>query len=93
SCSTELISRVFEVSPGGIAVVREQDNQILLVNRQFEALTGYSQAETTGRSTADLKLWANNQERLNLISRLRNEELVQGYEASFRHRDGSLFPS
>jgi len=92
SCSSELITRVFEASPSGIAVVREKDHQILLINRQFEALSGYSVADATGRSTLDLKLWANKEERLALINRLRNEELVQGFDASFRHKDGSLFP-
>jgi diguanylate cyclase (GGDEF)-like protein/PAS domain S-box-containing protein len=92
SCSSELIARVFEASPGGIVVVREQGSEILLINRQFETLTGYSPADVAGRSTSDLNLWGNKEERLTLINRLRNEELVQGFDASFRHRDGSLFP-
>jgi len=92
SCSTELITRVFEASPSGIVVVREQDSSILLVNRQFETLTGYCLAEVKGRSTAELNLWGNNEEQLSLINRLRHEELVEGFNASFRHRDGNLFP-
>lgn len=92
SCSTELISRVFEASPSGIVVAREQDSSILLVNRQFETLTGYCLAEVKGRSIAELNLWGNKEEQFSLINRLRHEELVEGFDASFRHRDGNLFP-
>ena len=92
SCSRELTARVFELSPGGIAVVRQTDNRIILVNHQFEVITGYSQEGLIGQSTTELALWQNSSEQLTLINRLRHEDTVQGYEATFRRSDGSLFP-
>ncbi len=41
SSSHQLIIRAFHGSPNGIAVVRDQDRQILVVNQRFASMTGY----------------------------------------------------
>jgi len=90
--SRELVARVFEISPVGIAVIRQSDNQMLLANRQFENLSGYSLQELMERSTTDLKLCNYPEECLTFSNKIRDEEKIEGFEVTFRRSDGRLFP-
>lgn len=88
--SHELITRAFHASPNGIAVVRDHDRQILLVNQRFAGMTGYTVANIIGRSDSDLNLWENSAERLDLIRQIRTNGVVQGLEVTLRKQDGTL---
>lgn len=88
--SHELITKAFHASPNGIAVVRDQDRQILLVNQRFAGMTGYTVAAIVGHSDSDLKLWEHSSERLELIRQIRDNGTVQGLEATLRRQDGTL---
>ena len=46
-----------------------------------------------GRTTADLGIWVNPEERDMYISRLRKDGAVSGQEVMMRRRDGSVFPA
>ncbi len=92
SISRDLITKVFEISPIGIAVIRQPDNLILLANLRFETLSGYSLQELIGRSTTDLKLWSCAEEWLKFTERIRDKEAIEGFESTFRRADGKLFP-
>ncbi|MDD2856462.1 MAG: PAS domain-containing protein, partial [Desulfuromonadaceae bacterium] len=47
--SEELLSRVFEASSNGIAVIRDLDRRYLLVNTAFSAMCGYADSELVGQ--------------------------------------------
>lgn len=91
SSSHELITRAFHASPNGIAVVRDQDRQILLVNQRFAGMTGYLPEALVGRSDSELKLWENSTDRLELIRQIRSNGTVQGFEVTLRRQDETLF--
>jgi diguanylate cyclase (GGDEF)-like protein/PAS domain S-box-containing protein len=91
-CSRKLVQQVFEASPNGIAVIRDQDQKILLTNQQFATLSGYTAETLPGRTDGDLKLWENSEERFAFLRRIRDEGTILGFEATFRHRDGTGFP-
>jgi len=61
-CSRKLVAQVFDASPSGIAVIRDQDQKILLTNQQFAALSGYAAETLPGRTDTDLHLWENSEE-------------------------------
>lgn len=92
SCTRELVERVFEASPSGIAVIRQSDNRILLANCRFEQLSGYPMDRIKGSTTGELGLWEHTDEQLALVRRLRTEDTVHGFEATFRRADGTRFP-
>ncbi len=91
SCSRELVARVFEASPSGIAVFSVEEQTIMLANQQFASLLGYPVHELIGRSEKDLELWESKEERYTLLGKLRNEGVVERFESNFRHSDGSTF--
>ena len=90
SSSHELIIRAFHGSPNGIAVVRDQDRLILLINQRFAGMTGYLADDIVGRCDSDLKLWEHSAERLELIRQIRSSGAVHGLEVTLRRQDGSL---
>lgn len=92
ACTRELAERVFEASPSGIVVVRQSDNRILLANGQFEQLSGYPMERLKGSTTGELGLWEYMEEQLALLRRLRTEDTVHGFEATFCRANGTRFP-
>jgi len=88
--SEERFSRAFQVMPMGVAITRVADCRFLAVNRQFEALFGYPQAELLGRSGSNLGIWENADDQAQVSAQLDQGLPVHGYEAPVRRRDGSL---
>jgi len=88
--SEELLSRVFEASSNGIAVIRDLDRRYLLVNTTFSSISGYTDSELVGQREGDINLWHNSNERSAMVRRLQESGAVKEFEATFVHRDGSL---
>jgi PAS domain S-box-containing protein len=91
SCSRELVARVFDASPDGIAVFRVEDQTVMLANHRFLSLFGYPAEALQGRSDKELDLWVHPEERHALLNKLRSEDAVERFESTFRHRSGSRF--
>ncbi|MBL0180665.1 MAG: PAS domain-containing protein [Gemmatimonadetes bacterium] len=53
----EKFSRLFSLTPDGVALTRFADGVLLEVNEGFVELTGRSRDEVLGRSAVELKLW------------------------------------
>ncbi len=88
--SEELLSRVFEASSNGIAVIRDLDRRYLLVNMTFSSMSGYADSELVGQREGDINLWHSSDERAAMVRRLQESGAVKEFEATFVHRDGSL---
>lgn len=88
--SEELLSRVFESSSNGIAVIRDLDRRYLLVNRTFSAMSGYADCDLIGQREGDVNLWHSSEERTVMMRSLRDHGVVSGLEAAFVHKDGTL---
>jgi PAS domain S-box-containing protein len=58
------------------------------VNESFLETTGYSRNEIVGRTSAEIDLWVNPKERDRLITTLRSQPAVRGWECSFRMKNG-----
>jgi PAS domain-containing protein len=54
---------VFDANPDPITISRVADGRIVLVNPEFEKASGYSRDEALGRTTTELKLWPDPQQR------------------------------
>ncbi|HEX6243225.1 MAG TPA: PAS domain S-box protein, partial [Polyangiales bacterium] len=59
----EKFARVFWAAPVAICMTRVADGLIFDVNREFERLFGYSRAEAVGRTTVELGMWPDPDER------------------------------
>ena len=67
--------RMFEVSPLPACLTRRADGRFLAVNRAWEALTGLSREQVLGKTTVELGLWPQEQDRAHYVDALpRGEE-------------------
>jgi len=90
--SEEKFSKAFRANPDSININRLSDGTYLTVNEGFTRITGYTAEEVLGRSSlpGDLGIWAEAVDRGRLQEGLRREGRVEGLEASFRRKDGTL---
>ena len=77
-------SLAVQTSPDTILVTRIGDGQILDVNEGFTRNTGYSRDEVLGKSTRDLKMWVNEDERELFVQTLRDKGECRNFETTFR---------
>jgi diguanylate cyclase (GGDEF)-like protein/PAS domain S-box-containing protein len=88
--SEEKFARIFQTTPNVVVISRVHDGVLLDVNPGFEEITGYSRAEAVGRSTLELKLWADPADRDRLVSDLRRYGEVLYRDFTFRRKDGAV---
>ena len=88
--SEERFSRVFDLSPTAICVIRVADGQFVAVNEAFMRMVGYSREELVGRTTTDLALWTNPDQRAATIASLREHGSLGVHRIHGRRRNGEL---
>jgi len=86
----EKFSQAFKSSPYAITLTRSTDGRIFEVNDGFVDITGYSYAEAIEKTTFDLKLWAREEDRLQVINELSRGNKVHGLEFLFRIKSGEV---
>jgi PAS domain S-box-containing protein len=86
--SEERLRVAFHLIPDAINIGRLADGVNVAVNEGFCRLTGYSQEECVGRSSAALELWQDPPARNAFFERLGRDGSVHGEVASFHARDG-----
>lgn len=86
----EKFYRIFHTSPYAILLTRLKDGTILEANKVFLEKTHYSYDEIIGKTSRDLKLWADYMNRATVVSALENNETVSGKEILVRTKTGEL---
>ena len=81
----------FRSTPYAITLIKLNDDIIIEVNDGFENMTGYQSEEVVGKSTTDINLWAENDDRLAVVTALNNDEIIQNREILFRKKSGEIF--
>jgi PAS domain S-box-containing protein len=81
---------VFETSPDAISITRWPDGQCDDINPSFLDSMGYRREELVGRTTQELGIWANPEDREAFFATLRRESSIRDFEAQFRRKDGKL---
>jgi diguanylate cyclase (GGDEF)-like protein/PAS domain S-box-containing protein len=79
---------VFKSSPYAIVLTRLADGTIVEVNDGFTRLSGYTYQEAVGRTTADLRLYVEDDARGVLLRELRERGRLHEREVQFRPRHG-----
>ena len=88
--SEEKFSTAFRISPDSININRLDDGVYLEVNEGFTAITGYLPEEVVGKSSLELDIWVNPEERARLVRELNDHGIMLNYEAEFRKKDGTI---
>ncbi|MBI5421923.1 PAS domain S-box protein [Candidatus Peregrinibacteria bacterium] len=88
--SEERFFAAFHASPNLIAITRISDGKILEVNKGYSRMLGYTRAESIGKTTAELSIWADPADRAFFVSRLKKFGKITDFETTLRHKNGSL---
>ena len=88
--SEEKFSRVYQTLPDGLVITNLSTGEILDVNRQWEQVTGYSPAESIGRTTFELDIWSSPADRAQVVADIRAGGEVRMREFQARRKDGEL---
>ncbi len=85
----EKFYKAFHSVPSAIVLSRPDTGEIIEVNDSFEQMSGYRIAQVLGKTTVDLKLWDQEEDRLKLFKKVAAGE-AQGLEIQLRNRAGKL---
>ncbi|MBN2239652.1 MAG: PAS domain S-box protein [Dehalococcoidales bacterium] len=88
--SEERFSTAFRSVPDSIVISRLEDGLYLEVNDSFVELTGYSREEIIGNVADKLGVWVNRNDRLKVLSIIKEKGRVENYEHEFRKKSGEM---
>ena len=88
--SEEKFAKAFHASPDGLLLTRQSDGLLIEVNEGFTRLSGFNSAESLYRSTLDLQLWVDPEQRKGLVERLEKDGFVRDYTCHIRRKDGHI---
>ncbi len=88
--SEALFRNAFHISPDSVNINRLSDGMYIDVNLGFTSLTGYTREEVIGRTSAEINIWCDLDDRLTLVKGLNKDGYVRNIEADFLMKDGSI---
>ncbi|WP_413168175.1 PAS domain S-box protein [Capilliphycus salinus ALCB114379] len=88
--SEKKFKKAFQNLPLAIKLSSPKDGKIIDVNESFIRLTGYSKSEVISRSSLELNLWNNHQDRARIIQQLKHHKRIENQELQWRTKTGKL---
>lgn len=79
----------FHTSPDAINI-NAMDGTYVEINEGFTHITGYTREDAIGKSSLELNIWAEPQDRARLVEGLTRDGCVNNLEARFRYKDGRV---
>ncbi len=87
--SEQKFSKAFRSSPDSVTLSALESGLLVEVNDGFQKVFGYSREEAIGRTTLELGLYQNPDDRNKMVQILREQGSVYNLELIGRHRNGS----
>lgn len=88
--SEEHFSTAFQASPIAMTITSLIDGKIRNVNESTCRIFGYSQEEIIDKTTLELGVWVNPEQRMMIKHRLLNQQPIYEMERSFYRKDGKM---
>jgi PAS domain S-box-containing protein len=86
--SEELYKKAFMSSHDAIIITRMSDGMINSINTTFSILTGYTEEDLEGKTTIDINIWKNIEDRNKVVTDLKNGVEVKDFDTYFVGKDG-----
>lgn len=83
-----LFRKAFMASHDAVIITRMIDGRINIINRTFTHLIGYTDSECQGKTTIELGIWKEPEERKRMILMLEETGRVKDFRATFVAKDG-----
>jgi two-component system sensor histidine kinase/response regulator len=86
--SEERFAKMFQASPIPILVSTLEEGRFIEVNDAFLELYGFQRDEVIGRTSVELRVWADLEERAQTLGPLREGKAIRNAEITFRTKSG-----
>jgi len=83
--------QLFKINPDAVTITQISDGKIVEANEGFIKLFGYALDEVIGKTTLELNIWTNPEERLRFITELTEKFSSSNFETLLCRKDGSTF--
>lgn len=90
--SEERFRLAFYTSPDSVNINRLSDGKYVEVNDGFMKMSGFTRDEVIGKTSIELGIWAEVEDREKLQKALQTNKTITNLEANFRLKDGSIVP-
>ncbi len=88
--SEEKFRKAFATNPDSININRLKDGLYISVNEGFLNLTGYNESEIIGKTSDEINIWKNYEDRKKLVKELQEKGTVINLEAQFIIKNGDV---
>ena len=89
--SEERYRTAFQTSIDAVTISRLEDGRFVDVNQVFLQMFGYQREEVVGKTSLELEIWLNPQDRQRLVEALRKDSVCQDMELVLRKKSGEQF--
>ncbi len=86
----EKFYNLFKLSPAAVSITSLERNMYLEVNDSFLYHTGYTREEVVGHSSAELKLFANPEDRAEFFRLVMENGMIRDFEYPFQAKDAHI---
>ena len=88
--SEEIYRKAFKTSPDSININRLEDGMYVSVNSGFLEIMEYTEAEVIGKTSLEINIWKNLEDRKRLVDGLKSKGFVSNLEAKFCTKNGRI---
>ncbi len=88
--SEERFRTVYDAAPDGISISEIETGRIVEINEAYQKVFGFSRNEVIGRSSYEIGIWLNEDDRKPLIDDLEKYDIYNNKEIKFKRKDGTV---
>lgn len=88
--SEKRFSTIFKYSPIPVALTRYKDDKLSDVNQAWLNLTGFSKEEVIGKSTLELRIYVNPDQKTEISREIQSQGRVDSFEMQMRKKSGEV---
>ena len=88
--SEEIFKMAFQTIPDPTVINRVRDGKYVMVNDAYLKQSGYSMDDIMGKTSRDINIWADYNDRQKVVDALNNNKIIQNIEVKFRMKDKTI---
>jgi len=88
--SEEKFRKAFAINPDAITITRHKDGMYVSASKGFTKIFGWTEAEVVGKTSLDIDMWYNPDDRTKFVHELSTNNLVENFETKLCTKSGRI---